>query len=255
MDSVFRVTGADVATSPYAAGPWDETMQHGSAPAALMIWAAERIETPVPMRIARLTLDLMRPVPVAPLTIATQVLRQGRKIQLCEVRLLDRDVEVARASILKVRASEPPLPDHISDPPLDVAPPDECRAFTEFHKNPFTSGLSVRTNRAHLIEPRGGPVWFRIEREMIAGEPLSQAMRAVVAADFCNTTTPLDFREWLFLNADLSVNLAREPIGEWILLNAETWIGPGGAGIAAGRLADRHGYFGRAVQSLVVERR
>ena len=63
-------------------------MQHGSAPAALVTWAAERIPTPVPMNIARVTIDLMRPVPVAPLTIETEVLREGRKIQLCEVKLL-----------------------------------------------------------------------------------------------------------------------------------------------------------------------
>ena len=53
-------------------------------------WAAERIPTPVAMRVARVTVDLMRPVPVAPLTIESEVLREGRKIQLCAVRLLRR---------------------------------------------------------------------------------------------------------------------------------------------------------------------
>jgi hypothetical protein len=81
-------------------------------------------------------------------------------------------------------------------------------------------------------------------------------MRAVVAADFCNgTSAVLDFRQWTFLNADLTVNMAREPAGEWILLDAESWIGADGAGLAMARLADRHGYFGRVVQSLVIERR
>jgi hypothetical protein len=78
----------------------------------------------------------------------------------------------------------------------------------------------------------------------------------VVAADFCNgTSSTLDFHKWTFLNADLTVSLARAPVGDWILLNAETWIGPDGAGIAAGRLGDAKGYFGRAVQSLVIEKR
>jgi hypothetical protein len=81
-------------------------------------------------------------------------------------------------------------------------------------------------------------------------------MRAVVAADFCNgTSAALDFREWTFINADLTVSFAREPSGEWILLDAESWIGPDGAGLATARLADAHGYFGRAVQSLVIEKR
>jgi hypothetical protein len=37
-----------------------------SAPAALAVWAAEAIPTREPMQIARVTVDLMRPVPVAP---------------------------------------------------------------------------------------------------------------------------------------------------------------------------------------------
>ena len=88
MNAIFRVDGDSVATSPHAAGPWDPSMQHGSPPAALVVWAAEAIPTPVPMRIARVTVDLMRPVPVAPLTIESEVLREGRKIQLCAIRLL-----------------------------------------------------------------------------------------------------------------------------------------------------------------------
>ena len=59
----------------------------GGAPASLVVWAAERIPTAMPMQVARVTIDLMRPVPVAPLTLETEVLREGRKIQLCAVRL------------------------------------------------------------------------------------------------------------------------------------------------------------------------
>ena len=91
---------------------------------------------------------------------------------------------------------------------------------------------------------------------LVEGAPVSQAMRAVVAADFCNgTSAALDFRQWTFINADLTVSFARQPVGEWILLDAESWIGPDGAGLATARLADVSGYFGRAVQSLVIEKR
>ena len=100
MDAIFRVDGNDVVTSPFAAGPWHQSMQHGSPPAALVVWAAERMAAPVPMRIARVTVDLMRPVPVAPLTIESEVLREGRKIQLCAVRLLAKGVVVVAATVL-----------------------------------------------------------------------------------------------------------------------------------------------------------
>jgi hypothetical protein len=53
MQAVFRVDGARVTVSPHAAGPWDATMQHGSAPASLVVWAAEAMATQAPMRIAR----------------------------------------------------------------------------------------------------------------------------------------------------------------------------------------------------------
>lgn len=80
MEAVFRVDGNRVLTSEHAAGPWHPGMQHGGAPSSLIVWAAERIPSPQPMQIVRVTVDLMRPVPVAPLTIETEVVREGRKI-------------------------------------------------------------------------------------------------------------------------------------------------------------------------------
>jgi hypothetical protein len=53
----------------------------------------------------------------------------------------------------------------------------------------------------------------------------------------------------------VSINLTRPPVGEWILLDAETWLERDGGGIAFARMGDRTGYFGRAVQSLVIEPR
>jgi hypothetical protein len=48
MDAIYRVDGGRVLVSPHAAGPWDPSMQHGSAPAALVVWVAENIPTPLP---------------------------------------------------------------------------------------------------------------------------------------------------------------------------------------------------------------
>src|ERR1700737_4277235 len=118
MDAVYRVDGNRVVTSLDAAGPWDPRMQHGSAPAALVVWAAEALPTPVPMQIARVTIDLMRPVPVAPLTIETEVLREGRKIQLCAIRLLAEGIVVVGATVLKIKTQMQTLPPGIADLPV-----------------------------------------------------------------------------------------------------------------------------------------
>lgn len=228
-------------------------MQHGGAPASLVIWAAERIAAPAPMQVARATIDLMRPVPVAPLTIETEVLREGRKIQLCAVRLKAGGVLTVAATVLKIRRQAQLLPADIVEPPLDAAPPEQSRV--EPQNSPFGLGMTIRAARGRFGGPGPGAIWYRVERPLIAGAPVSQAMRAVAASDFCNASSALDFREWTFLNADLNVSMAREPVGEWILLDAVSWIGPDGAGLASARLADTKGYFGRCAQSLVVERR
>src|SRR3954451_12063043 len=100
-------------------------MQHGSAPAALVTWAAEAIPTPAPMQIVRVTLDLMRPVPVAPLSVETEVLRQSRKIQLVAGHLLANDVVVERVLFLKIRQNSLPLPSGIADAPVELPPSDQ----------------------------------------------------------------------------------------------------------------------------------
>jgi hypothetical protein len=257
MDAIYRVEGNRVVTGPNAAGPWDPGMQHGSAPASLVVWAAEAIPTPVPMRVARVTVDLMRPVPIATLTLETEVLREGRKIQLCAVRLRAGSIIVVAATVLKVKLQPQTLPPEAAIVAVTLPGPDQAREEQpSFSSSPFVTGMSMRAALGRFGVPGPGAIWYRADRPLVEGAAISQAMRAVVAADFCNgTSAVLDFRQWTFLNADLTVSMAREPVGEWILLDAESWIGPDSAGLAMARLADRHGYFGRAVQSLVIERR
>ncbi|MBH5387610.1 thioesterase family protein [Bradyrhizobium diversitatis] len=257
MTAIYRVDGNDVVTSPDAAGPWDRRMQHGSAPASLVTWAAERIPTAAPMDVARVTIDLMRPVPVAPLTIATEVLREGRKIQLCGVKLLADGVQVVGATVLKVRRQALTLPEDVEELPVTLPSPEDS-LVEDGHAatSPFVRSVSMRAARGRFGQAGAGAIWFRVDHPLIEGEAVSQAMRAVVAADFSNgTASTLDFRAWTYINADLTVSFSRQPIGEWILLDGESWIGPEGAGLAMSRLADKQGYFGRAVQSLVIEKR
>jgi len=257
MQAIYRVDGDRVDVSPNAAGPWDPSMQHGSAPAALVVWAAEAMPAPVPMRIARVTVDLMRPVPLAPLTLETEVLRAGRKIQLCSIRLLAGGVAVVNATVLKIKTQALSLPSDVAEAPVELPSPEQSREDpAKFSNSPFVAGMSLRAARGQFGVPGPGAIWYRVDRPLVEGFGVSQAMRAVVAADFCNgTSAALDFREWTFINADLTLSLAREPVGEWVLLDAESWIGPDGAGLAMARLADSSGYFGRAIQSLVIEKR
>ncbi len=258
MEAIFKLAGSKAETRHWAGGPWNPQQQHGAAPASLAAYVAEQVPTAQPMRVARLALDLLRPVPIAPLEITTEVVREGRKIQLVAIHLSAGGVEVVRATALKVRALDIDLPDDAAIPPVTMPPPPTGRFDNPLtnSSSPFVSGISMAEAKGAFRTPGPAAVWCRTERPIIEGAEMTPLMRAAVAADFCNgVSSVLDFTKWTFINGDLTISLSRMPVGEWILLDAESWIGPEGAGIAFGKLADTKGYFGRAIQSLVIEPR
>jgi hypothetical protein len=258
MNYVYRVEGTLAHAQPCAAGPWNPGLQHGGAPASLIAWAIERLPTRDPMQVVRMTFDLLRPIPVAPLEIKIDVHREGRKIQVCNVTLLHEGVACVRATVLRIRQAELALPAHVVDEPIELPGPehggDPGTLFAA--ENVFSSGLTLRSVRGKIGEAGPGAIWFRAHRPIIEGEPITPLMRAAMTGDFCNgVSSVLDFDQWTFINADLTISLARMPVGEWILLDAQTWVGDRGAGLAFAKLGDERGYFGRAIQSLVIEKR
>src|SRR4030095_11696335 len=143
MEPIYRVEGATAATSAFAGGPWDPKLQHGAAPSSLICWAVERLPAPAPMR-------------VAPLTIETELLREGRKIQLVSVRLLASGTEVVRATVLRVRRLEQVLPVEAPWPPIDIKSPEDSHDPTEngLSQTPFLSGLEMRGAKGSFRTPR-----------------------------------------------------------------------------------------------------
>lgn len=258
MSHVYRIEGSIAHAQPCAAGPWDPGLQHGGATGSLIAWAAERIPAREPMQIVRMTFDFLRPIPVAPLEIKTAVTREGRKIQVCNVNLLHEGVTCARATVLKVRQAEMELPEHVLEEQVILPGPEQGRE-TEIRfgsHEQFASAVSLRSVRGSFGELGPGALWFRARKPIVANEANSPLMRAAMTGDFCNgVSAVLDIEAWTFINADLTISLARMPVGEWILLDAQTWLGDHGAGLAFARLGDERGYFGRAIQSLVIEPR
>lgn len=258
MSYVYRVEGPIAHAQPCAAGPWDPGMQHGGAPASLIAWAVERMPAREPMQVTRMTFDLLRPIPVAPLEIKIDVQRAGRKIQVLNVTLSHQDVVCVRASVLKVRRLDVELPEHVVDEQVTLPGPEQGREtqalFSRWES--FASGITLRSVRGTFGEVGPGALWFRAHCPIVAGEPITPLMRAAMTGDFCNgVSSVLNFDDWIFINADLTISLARLPVGEWILLDAQTWLGDHGAGVAFAKLGDERGYFGRAIQSLVIEPR
>jgi hypothetical protein len=256
MNHLYRVEQDIALATELTAGPWDRGLQHGGAPAALISWAAEQIPTREPMQVVRITIDLLRPVPIAPLQFRTEVVREGRKIQLCAVTLLHENVIVVRATVLKVRRAEQRLPPTAIEEQIALPGPEAGQEADVPNANPnaFIRGMTMRVVQGNFRQPGPAAIWIRADRPLFAGQAPTPLQRVAMTADFCNgVSTVLEWGKWTFINGDLTISLARLPIGDWILLDAQTWLGESGTGIAFAKLGDRRGYFGRAVQSLVIE--
>ncbi len=262
MEAYFSIEGDQAIPTAHAAGPWDPTMLHGSAPTGLITYLAEQIPAPQPMRLVRLTIDLKRPVPIAPLTIRQWVTRQGRNIQTCTITLSAGDKDVVDAHILKISDRSLDLPDGVL-PAVPPLPNPEAGIVEEGMKSAAGFNSTVDIVDAPWPEQGGGSPaagprhkrswWFKIRRPMIEGAQTTPLMRAAASADYCNALgVPLDFKTWTYINADLTVHFARTPVGEWMMLDGDAMIGPDGRGLAHADLCDSQGYFGRAIQSLVI---
>src|SRR3712207_9467742 len=75
----------------------------------------------------------------------------------------------------------------------------------------------------------------------------------MAAADFSNGISWIvSWDDWLFVNTDLTVHLHRDPVGEWIGLDARTALEPKGSGLAVADLHDERRPGGVSLKSLFV---
>jgi hypothetical protein len=97
---------------------------------------------------------------------------------------------------------------------------------------------------------------MRMRQPLVAGEEPSPLQRALVAADVGNgISSVLDWREYVFINVDLSVHFERMPAGEWVCVDAVSRPQASGIGTAESVLSDQRGRIGRAAQSLLIAQR
>lgn len=249
------------ASSGLTRGPWDPDHQHGGPPIALVARAIERAAAALGLaHIARLTANLLRPVPISDLAVEVKTEYAGRNVAHFSARLIALGKEVVRFTAVAQRESPLEIPAGLPGHPLPQAPrsPDASSAA----RFPF---VMDSTGYPDLIESRvaegvffRGPsaVWFRLRHPLVAGEEAGAIERVAVAADSGNgISAVLDIRKFVFVNSDLTINLLRRAQGAWICIEARSFIGPTGGGLAEARIFDQLGLIGRSTQSLTVRPR
>lgn len=264
-DALFEIhdrdNGAEIQPGPYTGGPWSPDHQHGGAVSALLTRSLERIESPAPMRLARITIDMFRGVPLTPLRVETRIVRGGRRIQSIEADLFAGDRQVARASGLRIRTDDvvrelealPTIDPEVGEPPA-VVPEFEMRAGIG-EIPPFVLATDLLPGRAQVCgEPT--TTWARLRCHVVAGETASPIVRLAAVADYASGTgNAMDYTRYSSINPDLSISLLREPRSEWIAMRGVTHRAPDGLGQSFATLHDLDGPIGRAQACLLLDQR
>lgn len=257
--ALFRRESGGYRPTRLSGSPWSADALHGGPPAALLAREIERFEGGDGLRVVRVTVELLRPVPFERLEVSTRLLRPGRNVQLLEATLRSPDHDVARATGLRIRRSKITLPPEVGREGPPHPGPAEGKP-SERRVGPFLPGFHSEGVEHRFIRGSfavSGPAvdWIRIRFPLVEGEPLSPLCRACAVADFGNGISGLLPGTHIYINPDLTVYLHRDPVGEWICVDAITHVQPSGIGLAESRLSDERGPIGCAMQSLIVSER
>jgi hypothetical protein len=216
-------------------------MLHGRLLAGLAARAVEDADDNA-MRVVRLTVDMFRTPPMSALHVTTQVIRDGRRVRVADVSIRSSDVEVARASALLLRSGTHPAGAIWRAPEWDAPHPD---TLASRDAGDGYGGWDIR-----LLSPGGfwtserKRLWARDRWQLVAGEEPSPVVRAALAADLPNPLANSSAEGLHFINADLTLFLARRPVSEWIGLEVADHAGHDGVAIGSCTLYDADGAIG-----------
>lgn len=276
-----RIDAAVFEATELTRGPWDPGAQHAAPPSALLgeAIAGQGGEGRSGWHVGRINYEILSPVPIAKLQVATEVIRPGRSVELVEATLTapesrDPDRALVQARAWRLRGGQVRLPAH-ADPSLPDSharqagrpggdtgqprPPEQGSVqpyFPGAGEVGYHTAMEIRFLRGGFDEPGPGFAWMRPRVSLIAGEETSQLARVLLVADSGNgVSSPLDIRTHVFINVDLTVRLHRLPVGEWIGMDALSIAEPSGVGVSDSALFDLEGPIGRAGQTLLIAAR
>lgn len=254
----YRAEGDRLLPTALCIGPWSAELQHGGPPAALIARAVQAA-APASTRIARLTVDLLRPIPLVAVRVHVETLREGRQATWMIARLVDDDDRLlAHATAVLIRSAPVALPPAGTAPlPLPPSAADvEPFPFPFFPTDiAYHRAIQVRIVAGRWpVEPCAA--WMNLTVPLVHGEPTTPVQALIALADACNGLAPAVLDPAVsFVNADLTVHLRREPQGQTFAFDARSLAHPSGMGLVQAALFDAEGELGRSAQSLVVAAR
>lgn len=258
MDSqaFYTQTGpGEFDSSPLTAGPWSAASQHGGPPSALLAREIERYQPRDGHRLARISVDILTPVPVAPLTISVAEIRTGRRVQLLEATAQagGRTVLIGRA--WRIAAASADFPAGTPEPVAAGAEPTAQHGTfpAGWHAGGYLSAIDWCFETGGFAAYGPARAWARPRVALVEGEPMTPWQRVLTVGDSgsgISACAPPE--QHPAINCDFSVVLHRDPVGEWIGMDSRTVVTPGAGALAQTTVFDAAGTAGLATQTLVV---
>lgn len=257
-DALYSADGDRFVPSEYTRGPWRSDAQHGGPPAALLGFVTEP-HVGSDEFLAHIEVELLRPIPLAPVRVASIRERASGRVFRIRAELLVGDQVVARSNALVLRRSDIGEPEWRDDPVAAADPPPADMAvdpprwasggLTAYHRN----AVEHRITDGAFGEPGPAVDWIRLRMPVVAGHDVTWLQRTLAAADFGSGISAVFGAESRvgLINANLTVSVHRAAVGEWVSLDARTHAGSQGTGLCVSRLGDLGGEFGIATQSLL----
>ncbi|MEN9538777.1 MAG: hypothetical protein RLZZ126_1012 [Pseudomonadota bacterium] len=251
--------GQCFASTALTRGPWSAQHQHAGPPIALVAGCIEEAGRRRGYTLlTRLTANLLRPIPITELSVQVMEGYVGKTAGHYSADLHAGGKLIGSFTALMRSDAPQILPTGLQGHPLPRALPSPDRSTPA--QFPFHDGQPGYSTLVEIREAVGknfqGPctVWFRLQHPVVQGQVPSPMQRVAVAADSGNgISAVLDYRAGdQFMNFDLNIHLLRQPVGEWVCLDARTHLGGDGGGLAESALYDEMGLVGRSTQSLMV---
>ncbi len=249
-----REDGAFVGNDP-ARGPWSPDHCHAGPVAGLCARAAE-VEVGPDKMLCRLTLDILRPVPLAGIRVAAETTRHTRTLATTRITLHDLNdgLCVQGTSMHLMRKDLGQVP---SAPVTRLnraeAEPGPFSIGAGLHDKPyFGQFLDVAYPPGFGLEPGPKTLWMRTP-QLLEGEEQSPVQSLCALAD-CGNGISWNARpsEMGFMNTDLTLNVHREPRGDWLASESISHWHETGIGMSQSVLQDEAGPVATALQTLVL---
>lgn len=239
-------TGEFVPTR-FAQSHWGDDHLNGPAVVGLAARTLELESGSPDFMPARLTVDLFRAARGVPTAVVVQVLRDGRRVRGAECEVLQGGRAVARATLLQYRRSTAP-PGRLWATSTNFAAPSSVDDETLTRVGSDDAGWSGSPGD-HQNDSRKR--FYNKAIAVVAGEKNSQFIRAVMAAEATSLVTNLGTKGVGYINGDLTVGLARLPVGDWIGVQADSHWASDGIAVGTATLFDETGAFGSGMTTAV----